>query len=144
MKGGTIEKGLRMVLDGTGAGETEIVRLASQDIKICVACKKCAPTNRCVLKDDVNGLLDKIEESDAYVLSGYPSFSSLNALTKAFMERCWPLRHNFNLTRGKAGGAVVIGGGPVGALGAYFKAYFEGYLLMDFMGTLELRGNVPS
>jgi hypothetical protein len=143
IQGGTIEKGLKLVLDAAGAEKTEIVRLASKRILVCTACKKCAKTNRCVLNDDVNPLLDKIEGSDAFVLSGYPSFGSLNALTKVFIERNWPLRHNHVLTKGKTGAAVIAGGSALEDVGAFFRQYFEGYLMMDFQGTLMLRGNVP-
>ena len=143
VKGGTIEKGLRMVLEATGAGKTELVRLSSLDMRICLACKKCVRTNRCVIDDGVNALLDKIEECDAFILSGYPSFGSLNALTKAFIERNWPLRHNLVLTRGKTGAAVAAGGTPPDGLDAFFRQYFEGYLKMDYAGLLALRGNVP-
>jgi multimeric flavodoxin WrbA len=110
VKGGTIEKGLRMVLDAAGAERNGLVRLAALDIRTCRACKLCAPTNRCVIKDDVNPLLGRIEKADAVILSGYPSFGSLNALTKVFIERNWPIRHNRILTKGKTGAAVVAGG----------------------------------
>jgi multimeric flavodoxin WrbA len=143
IKNGTIEKGLRMVLDAVGSENNEIVRLSAINMRICVACKKCADTNRCVLQDDVNPLLDKIEKSDAFLLSGYPSFSSLNALTKVFIERNWPLRHNHLLTRGKTGAAVVAGGPTLGSLGDYFSMYFGNYLGMDYVGTLAMQGNVP-
>ncbi|MDR2460370.1 MAG: flavodoxin family protein [Deltaproteobacteria bacterium] len=142
-KDGTIEKGLKMVLEGTGAEKTELVRLSSIKMNVCVGCKKCAPTNRCVMQDDVNPLLEKIEKSDAFILSGYPSFSSLCALTKVFIERNWPLRHNYQLTKGKIGAAVVAGGPTIADLDAYFAMYYEGYLGMEYQGTLSLRGNVP-
>ncbi|MDR2349420.1 MAG: flavodoxin family protein [Deltaproteobacteria bacterium] len=143
IKNGTIEKGLKMVLEGTGADDVELVRLSSLNLKVCVACKKCVETNRCALKDDLNPLLDKIEAADGYLLSGYPSFGSLNALTKLFIERNWPLRHNQNRTVGKVGGAVVAGAANLEALEEYFRHYFEGYLGMDFKGALKLKGNVP-
>ncbi|MDR1312488.1 MAG: flavodoxin family protein [Deltaproteobacteria bacterium] len=143
VRGGTIEKGLRMVLDAAGAERNELVRLSELDLRVCLACKKCVKTNRCVIKDDANALLDKIEEADAFVMSGYPSFGSLNALMKLFIERNWPLRHNSVLTSGKTGAAVVAGASMLDELDAYFRHYFEGYLAMAFQGTLKLRGNVP-
>ncbi|MDR1081633.1 MAG: flavodoxin family protein [Deltaproteobacteria bacterium] len=143
VKGGTIEKGLRMVLDAAGAERNELVRLAMMDVRVCLACKKCVPTNRCAIRDDVNPLLEKVLESDAFVMSGYPSFGSLNALMKVFIERNWPLRHNRVLTRGKTGAAVVAGSSMLDELDDYFRQYFEGYLGMRFQGTLKLRGNVP-
>ncbi|MDR2613520.1 MAG: NAD(P)H-dependent oxidoreductase [Deltaproteobacteria bacterium] len=143
VRGGTIEKGLRMVLDAAGAARNELVRLADIDMRVCQACKGCAPSNRCVIDDDVNPLLEKIEEADAFILSGYPSFGSLNALSKVFLERNWPLRHNRVLTRGKSGAAVVAGAAWLDDLDSFFRQYFEGYLMMDYQGTLKLRGNVP-
>jgi multimeric flavodoxin WrbA len=143
IKDGTIEKGLKKVLEGTGADTTELVRLAELDMKICTGCKKCASTNRCVIKDDVNPQLEKIERSDAFIMSGYPSFGSLNALSKVFIERNWPLRHNYVLTEGKTGAAVAAGGMPLEGLSEYFKHYYVDYLRTDFVGTLTLRGNVP-
>ncbi|MDR1036063.1 MAG: flavodoxin family protein [Deltaproteobacteria bacterium] len=143
VKGGTIEKGLKMVLDAAGAERNELVRLAMKDVRVCLACKKCATTNRCVIKDDVNPLLDKIEHADAFLMSGYPSFGSLNAMMKVFIERNWPLRHNYILTRGKTGAAVVAGGSCLDELDSFFRHYYEGYLGMSFQGTLKLRGNVP-
>jgi hypothetical protein len=64
-------------------------------------------------------------------------------MTKVFIERNWPLRHNHILTRGKVGAAVVCGASGLDALEAYFEAYFAGYLLADFQGVLKLEGNVP-
>ncbi|MDR2352620.1 MAG: flavodoxin family protein [Deltaproteobacteria bacterium] len=143
IKGGTIEKGLRMVLDATGAETTELVRLSTLKMGICTACKKCAHTNRCVIDDDVNTQLEKIEKADAIIMSGYPSFGSINALSKVFIERNWPLRHNYVLTKGKAGAAVVAGGGYLEELSHFFENYFDGYLKTDYAGTLALQGNVP-
>ena len=143
IKGGTIEKGLKTVLAATGA-ETEFIRLADLNMKVCIGCKKCAVTNRCVHKDDVNPILDRIEEAEALILSGYPSFGSVNALTKIFIERLWPLRHNHTLTKGKVGAAVTCCGGkaPTG-LEEYFAHYFKDYLFTRYQGALSLDGNVP-
>jgi multimeric flavodoxin WrbA len=144
IKGGTIEKGLKMVLGAVGAERNELVRLADLDMRFCLACQRCAPTNRCVLNDGVNPLLEKIEAADAVIMSGYASFGSLNALSKVFVERIWPLRNNLALTRGKTGAAVAGGSVMLDEIDAYFRSFFEGYLGMSFQGTLKLRGNLPS
>ncbi|MDR1657661.1 MAG: flavodoxin family protein [Deltaproteobacteria bacterium] len=142
IKGGNIEKGLQAVLEATGL-EHELVRLSELNMRICIGCKKCAQTNRCAFNDDVNPLLDKIEQADALVMSGFPSFSSVNALTKVFIERNWPLRHNHILTKGKAGAAVICGRTGLDELAAFFETYFTGYLQTNFQGILRLDGNVP-
>lgn len=142
IKGGNIEKALKALLDATGE-ECEFIRLAELDLKVCVGCKKCAATNRCIHKDDLNGLLDKIIQAEALILSGYPSFGSINALTKIFIERLWPLRHNHFLTEGKVGAAVVCGSVAPKELEDYFSHYFNDYLRTRYQGALSFDGNVP-
>jgi multimeric flavodoxin WrbA len=142
IKGGSIEKGLSAVLEATGA-ETEMIRLSELDMRFCRGCKGCVATNRCVLKDDVSPLMERIEKADGIVFSAYPSFGSVNALTKAFIERNWPLRHNRLLTKGKAGAAVVAGRSDMDSLEEYFRHYFVDYLGADYQGSLRLGGNVP-
>ena len=142
IKGGNIEKGLSAVVEASGLS-AEIIRLYELDLKICRGCKKCADTNRCIFKDDINFILDKIEEADALVLSGYPSFGSVNAMTKVFIEKLWPLRHNHMLTEGKVGAAVICGIGPQEALENYFDHYFKEYLRTNYVGALTLPGNAP-
>jgi multimeric flavodoxin WrbA len=142
IKDGNIEKGLKAVLAAT-SGETEFIRLAELNMKVCLGCKKCASTNRCAFKDDINPILDKIVKADAIIMSGYPSFGSLNALSKIFIERNWPLRHNHILTKGKVGASVICGRIGLEDLDNYFRHYFVNYLMTDYQGTLVLKGNVP-
>ena len=142
IKGGNIEKALTAVVEASGL-TAEIIRLYDLDIRVCIGCKKCAVTNRCVFKDDVNPVLDKIEAAEAVILSGYPSFSSVNAMTKVFIERLWPLRHNHMLTEGKVGAAVICGIGAQEFLEDYFTHYFQVYLRTNYLGALTLPGNAP-
>jgi multimeric flavodoxin WrbA len=141
-KDGNIEVGLKAVLAATEA-DSELIRLYDYDLKICRGCKKCAKTNRCVFDDGLNQLLDRVTEAKALVFSGYPSFGSVNAMTKVFIERNWPLRHKTILTQGKVGAAVICGSTGLPALADYFKSYFKGYLLADYQGTLVIKGNPP-
>lgn len=142
IKNGSIEKGLQAVLEATGES-AECIRLAELHMKLCVGCKKCVTTNRCIQHDDLNPILEKIIEAEAIVMSGYPSFGSVNALTKIFIERLWPLRHNHLLTKGKVGAAVVCGSAAPAELEVYFAHYFNDYLHTRYQGTLALDGNVP-
>jgi len=142
IKGGSIEKGIEIILEASGL-LAETIRLYDLNLKICNGCKKCAVTNRCVFKDDTNPVLEKIEEADALILSGYPSFGSVNAMTKVFIEKLWPLRHNHMLTKGKVGAAVICGVGPQSNLEDYFAHYFQEYLRTTYLGPLTLPGNTP-
>ena len=142
IKGGNIEKGIAAVMEASGL-PGEVIRLYDLNIKICVGCKKCADTNRCVFKDDINPILDKMEKAEALIFSGYPSFGSVNAMTKVFIEKLWPLRHNHMLTSGKVGASVICGCGPQESLEQYFDHYFKEYLRTDYLGSLTLPGNSP-
>lgn len=142
IKNGSIEKGLQAVLEATGES-AECIRLAELHMKVCVGCKKCVTTNRCIHNDDINPILKKIIGAEAVVMSGYPSFGSVNALTKIFIERLWPLRHNHFFTKGKVGAAVVCGSAAPEDLANYFSHYFNDYLHTRYQGALALDGNVP-
>ncbi|MDR1873214.1 MAG: flavodoxin family protein [Deltaproteobacteria bacterium] len=142
IKNGNIESGLKEVLKATEV-ESEFIRLYDYNFRTCLGCKKCAKTNRCVLDDGLNPLLEKITKAKALVLSGYPSFGSLNAMTKVFIERNWPLRHQTILTKGMVGAAVIGGLNGLDELAGYFTHYFDRYLLADYKGTLVIKGNAP-
>ena len=142
IKGGSIEKGLQAVLEAAGES-AEFIRLAELNMKVCIGCKKCASTNRCLHNDDINPILEKIINADAIIMSGYPSFGSINALAKVFIERLWPLRHNHLYTKGKVGAAVVCGNVAPAELEQYFTHYFVDYLWTRYQGALSLDGNVP-
>ena len=141
-KGGSIEKGLDAVLAATGE-QAELIRLYELNMKPCTGCKKCAATNRCVHKDDINPILEKIIEAEGIVIGAYPSFSSVNAVTKIFIERLWPLRHNHMLTKGKVGASVVCGNRCPVDLADYFEHYFKDYLHTRYQGALDLVGTAP-
>ena len=52
VKNGNVEKAMEMALKATGH-EWEIIRLRELNMGYCIGCVKCASTNKCVLKDDV-------------------------------------------------------------------------------------------
>ncbi len=142
MKGGTIEKALQAVMAATEE-ETEFIRLADLNLRVCVGCKKCASTNRCVFGDDINPILEKIIEAEAIIIGAHPTFGSVNALTKIFIEKLWPLRHNVLSTRGKVGAAVITGSVYPRDLADYFDHYFNFYLGARYQGALVVDGNMP-
>lgn len=142
IKNGNIERGLKAVLESTGL-KSRFIRLADLDMKVCIACKKCAVTNRCILNDDINPLLEEIENADALIFSGFPSYGSINALTKIFIERLWPLRHREFITKDKVTAAVFASGRQSEELRNYFEHYCVDYLGSNYQGSLFLLGNPP-
>lgn len=91
-KGGNSEVLCDQFLKGSKeAGfETEKVCLYDYKINPCFACYGCKKDKKCVQKDDMDDLLEKMIEADVIVLSTPIYFYSLCAQMKMFIDRCLP------------------------------------------------------
>lgn len=139
VKSGTVEKAMEQVLKSTGH-EWELFRLQELDMKYCIGCVGCASTNRCVLKDDINGLLDRVLDADAILIGGVARFGKLNALTKTFLERLFPLFHRKMLTKGKIVASVAGGFFDYENVKEELSSYYEAYR-MNEVGSITVDGN---
>lgn len=139
VKSGTLEKAMEQVLKSTGH-EWELVRLGNINMKYCIGCVGCSSTNRCVLKDDINEILDKILEADAILLGGVARFGKLNALTKTFIERLFPLIHRKMLTKGKIAASVAGGFFDQNTVKDELASVFQ-ILGMEDVGSITIDGN---
>jgi multimeric flavodoxin WrbA len=105
-----VEKLVKAVLDHSGC-EYDLVSLRGKKISGCIACLGCVKDNVCKVKDDLSLLRDAIVAADAYVIGAPNYYSTLNALTHAFIERWFQFRHQEgNLLWGKLAVAVGVGG----------------------------------
>jgi len=105
-----VYKLVRAVIENTGV-DYELISLRGKKISGCIACLGCAEDNVCKVKDDMTELRDKIIEADAYVIGAPNYYSTLNAITHAFMERWFQFRHQEgDMLWGKLGIAVGVGG----------------------------------
>lgn len=87
------------VLRAAGA-QVETVFLRDEDIEFCHNCRACtqepgAAPAQCVIDDDMRRIIDRIEQSDAYILAAPTNCGSVTALFRRFMERLvvyayWP------------------------------------------------------
>ena len=78
----------------------DTVNLRDEDIRFCLNCRACTQQpgeqpGLCVLNDSMRGIIDKIEQADAYILAAPTNFGSATAVFKRFMERLivygfWP------------------------------------------------------
>lgn len=150
VKNSNTDRAVKMVLEATGL-ETEFIKLSDYTVAPCTACLGCVHTNRCVIEDDGIELAEKAKAADAVVIGGYTPYSSLNALTKCFIERLYPLRHMRGFQRGKPGVAVVTYCAPehnpelprAAETGVNTIMYYmmeEGY---NYLGAVKVTGNVP-
>ncbi len=150
IKNSNTDRALQLALKSTGL-ETEFVKLKNYTVAPCQACLGCVKTNRCVIEDDGILLAEKTKGADALIIAGFTPYSSLDARTKAFMERLYPLRHIHGFMAGKPGGGIITCAIPsdnkmlppacefgINAIKCYMME--EG---MDFVGEVQVKGNVP-
>ena len=72
--------------------ETELVELRDQKIGDCFGCRACMKNGgKCVQKDDMAGLIDKMKAADAVVLACPQYYFTWTGLMKRFLDRTYPL-----------------------------------------------------
>ena len=68
----------------------EKIFLASKNIKYCIGCGVCNTTQKCVQKDDMAEILDKMVEADVIVLATPVYFYTMDAQMKTLIDRTVP------------------------------------------------------
>ncbi|MFP3983051.1 MAG: flavodoxin family protein [Desulfurivibrionaceae bacterium] len=150
IKNSNTDRALAAALAATGL-ETEFIKLSRYKMEPCRACLGCVNTNECVIGDDGNILTQKAREADGLIIAGYTPYSSLDARSKTFMERLYPLRHQHGLMQGKPGAAIVTCAVPRDSQhmppacqnGVDSISYYMMEEGMNFLGGMTIQGNVP-
>lgn len=91
-RGGNSEAMVAAVLKGAerAGAETKMINLAQLKFGGCVACMHCRSHGECALKDDMRQVYDEIAAADALAI-GFPVYMfTMNAQTKAFVDRLFP------------------------------------------------------
>lgn len=65
----------------------EKVALSEKNVGFCRACYACRNTGKCVIKDDMAEILQKMIDCDVMVLAGPVYFYSISAQLKAVIDR---------------------------------------------------------
>lgn len=110
VKSSNTDRLVRTILEATGL-DYEFIKLSGYDIHPCRACLGCAGDNICKQKDDWHIIENKIKESRAIVIGGYPTYGTLDSRTKMLTERMYSMHHQKMLNKGKIGVAVAVGVG---------------------------------
>lgn len=139
---GNLQRMLHKIASDTGF-DYEMIDLAKLDIKPCVGCVKCAKPNRCVVKDDMAPLYDKIVESDALIVGGVSYFAHPNGFTRNFLERLFPLRHLEVQTLGKPAAAVAVGGDEAEPTVREIAYHLESYFEFNVVGSVYFNSATP-
>ena len=136
VKNSNTDKLVKAILEATGA-EAEFIKLSDITVGPCIACRKCAYTNVCVLDDDFKWLSGKVLEARALVIGSPVMYRAASAFTKSFIERLYSFRHVKLLTQGKIGASVAVG--EVGAEGV---TQFLSDVMM--MSGMEVAGSMTA
>ena len=130
-------------LKGVAQWTGDIEKVVLRDLRIspCLEIYGCAKDGRCVIKDDFQGVADKLVEADLILLASPIMFYTLSAHTVAFMDRCqsfWVKRHwlrqPINPLKPQRKGVFISVGATRG------KRLFEGAILSAryFFDALEV------
>lgn len=86
--------------------DCEIVQVGSQPVRGCVACGYCSTHGKCVVKDQVNEVAEKLRDADALVVASPVYYGSANSSLTAFLDRLF-FSASCDL-RMKLGASVVV------------------------------------
>lgn len=90
--------------------ESDEVLLSKVKVQPCTDCGVCKKAKVCPIDDDMSGIFDILETSDAFIITSPVFFGSMTAQLKALLDRTILLRRNGYLLKGKLGAALAVGG----------------------------------
>ncbi len=93
--------------------EIETIFLPDHNISPCKECYSCMQKDECSIKDDMQGLYQKLKDSQVIILSSPIFMGGITSTLKAFMERTWHLRKG--QLRDKTGSFIIIGRRDIGS-----------------------------
>ncbi len=92
--------------------ETELIHIAAQGLKGCIACYKCMERKDgtcAITSDPLNGYVRKMRDADGIIIGSPVYFSNVTADVKAFIDRTGLVaRANDNMLQKKVGAPVVV------------------------------------
>ena len=79
-------------MDGaTINNEVEFISLKQKKINFCIGCLSCSNTHTCVIKDDTNEIVDKMEAADVIVWASPVYYYGMSGVMKTMIDRANPL-----------------------------------------------------
>ncbi|EKE11180.1 MAG: NADPH-dependent FMN reductase [uncultured bacterium] len=128
---------LSRICDAVENSEKEIIFLRDKKIGFCKGCLACHNLPRCVIRDSMKGMMEKMLEADILVIGTPNYFDNVSALMKNFIDRCHPFYKSQSISRKKVV-LVYVGGGKVEGTKKYLDTSFFGfieYLKLDLIGS---------
>jgi len=120
--------------------EIQMLTLAKKTIAPCDACRSCAKTGDCHIKDDMQEIYRKFQEADGIIVGTPVYFANVSAQAKLVIDRTYALMWGRKLM-GKVGGVVTasrrIGGGNVLSI---LYTFFTAQRMLTAGGTIGVEG----
>jgi len=81
---------LAELVKGAQSKGAEVETIVAQNMKIsaCLHCDTCLKTGVCKIKDDMQGVYDKLAAADVIVVASPVQFAGITAPLKAMIDRC--------------------------------------------------------
>ena len=114
----------------------------------CQACNACkTKSDRCVLKDEMSGILEAVREADVLVAASPIYFADISAQFKIFVDRCYSYLEPFEdmptasrLNPGKKFVLITAQNRGEALFGDICKKYLMIFKLLGFAETHLIRG----
>lgn len=122
--------------------DKELILLRDKNIKHCLGCLSCHKKPKCVIKDDMTDILNKMLEADVIIIGTPNYFDNVSGLLKDFIDRTHPL-YSTTLLKGKKLILVMVGGGEVEGSLKYLTECtcgFVTYQEMELIGEYCFQG----
>jgi multimeric flavodoxin WrbA len=100
---------LNKVFETLDSSDKEIIYLREKNISHCKGCLSCDKTNKCMIRDDMDELLEKLKAAEVIILGTPNYFSNVPGLVKDFIDRTNPFYETAFL-KSKKIYAIVVGG----------------------------------
>ena len=71
--------------------EVEFISLKQKEIKYCIGCLSCQKTGKCVIKDDVPEIMEKVKNADIIVFATPIYYYEMSGQMKTLLDRLNPL-----------------------------------------------------
>lgn len=159
-RGGNTELLLDRALSGAASAGAQVEKVVLNRLKArpCQECGSCDTTGVCKMKDEMQSLYPKLEETDGIVLASPIFFMSLSAQAKTIIDRCqafWSRKYLLGRHIGRPGqkrlGLFIATGGTnrgytfkpsITVVKSFFSTIEVGYFGELLYGSVDARGDI--
>lgn len=144
-RGGNTELLLDEAIAGAKSRNVSVEKIIISELYIspCIECNDCFKSGRCSIKDDFQGLYDKIIKTDRIIVASPIFFMGVSAQLKAFIDRCqcfWAANHILKINLFTPAKIIERMGAFFSTAGTKGKKVFDGalYTMKYFFHSIRM------